>query len=108
VQAGPAQLLVLFDHGGLQAQLSGAKGRGVSGRSAADDGYVINGVWQVRAPILLMMNALVARLVNTEEAVLQGIFRALSNWNNGLCQIDDCKSRKKQCEPVSSEAEMVA
>jgi hypothetical protein len=55
-----------------------------------------------------MMNALVARLVNTEEAVLQGIFRALSNWNNGLCQIDDCKSRKKQCEPVSSEAEMVA
>ena len=52
VQAGSAQLVVFLDKGGLQAELAGANGGGVSSRAAADDGYVINGVRQFRAPIL--------------------------------------------------------
>ncbi len=52
VQAGAAQVRVFFDKRGLQAELAGANGRGVSGRSAADDGYVVDGLWQVLAPIL--------------------------------------------------------
>src|SRR5580704_1182065 len=51
VQAGPAQDGVFLDESCLQSQLSGANGRGISGRSAADDGYVINRLNQVRAPV---------------------------------------------------------
>ena len=54
VEAGAAEFVVFLDECGLQSQLSGANGRGVSGRSAADDGYVVNRLWQVRAPVLLI------------------------------------------------------
>ena len=47
----PPRYGVLLDEGGLQAQLSGANGGGVSGRAAADDGYVVNGVSQSNAPL---------------------------------------------------------
>ena len=46
VQAGAAEESVFFDECGFQALLAGANGGGVSGRSAADDGDVINGFRQ--------------------------------------------------------------
>ena len=46
VQAGAAEESVFFDERSFQALLAGANGGGVSGRSAADDGDVINGFRQ--------------------------------------------------------------
>ena len=50
VQAGAAQVGVFLDQGGLQAELAGANGRGVSGGTAADDGYVVDSVSHCGAP----------------------------------------------------------
>src|ERR1039458_5505070 len=50
MQAGATQVRIFLDEGRLQSKLPGANGRSVSRRSAADDGYVVNGLWQVRAP----------------------------------------------------------
>ena len=50
MQTGATQVRIFLDEGGLQSKLAGANGRSVSRRSAADDGYVINCLWQVRAP----------------------------------------------------------
>ena len=50
VQAGSAEVGVFLDEGGLQPKLSGANGRGVSSRPAADDGYVVNGFSHRNAP----------------------------------------------------------
>ena len=50
MQTGATQVRIFLDQGGLQSKLPGANGRGVSRRSTADDGYVINCLWQVRAP----------------------------------------------------------
>ena len=46
VQAGAAEESVFFDECGFQAVLAGADGGSVSGRSAADDGYVVNSFGQ--------------------------------------------------------------
>ena len=46
VQAGAAEERVFFDERSLKAVLAGADGGGVSGRSAADDGDVIDGFGQ--------------------------------------------------------------
>ena len=46
VQAGAAEHVVFLDEGGFQAVLAGADGCGVTSRSAADDGDVINGFRQ--------------------------------------------------------------
>ncbi len=51
MQTGAAEVWVFLDQRGLQAQLTRANGGGVSGRAAADDGYVINGVRQSSAPL---------------------------------------------------------
>ncbi len=53
VQAGAAEVRVFLDQGSLQAVLAGADGGSVSGRAAADDGYVVNGVRQRRAPLVM-------------------------------------------------------
>src|SRR5579871_1474541 len=50
MEAGSAEESVLFDECGFQAVLAGADGAGISGGPAANDGYVINGFWQSRAP----------------------------------------------------------
>ena len=50
VQAGAAEHVVLLDECGLQSILAGADGGGVAGRTAADDGNVINGFRQRSAP----------------------------------------------------------
>ncbi len=50
VKAGSAEVRVFLDEGGLQPELSGANGGGVSGRAAADDGYVVESVSQFGAP----------------------------------------------------------
>ena len=50
VQAGAAEESVFFDERGFQAVLAGADGGGVSGRAAADDGYVVNGFGQWNGP----------------------------------------------------------
>ena len=47
VQAGAAEESVFFDESGFQAVLTGANGSGVSGRTAADDGYVVDCVGKV-------------------------------------------------------------
>src|SRR5581483_11393947 len=54
VQTCAAKIRVFLDESRLQAQLAGANGGGVSGRAAADDGYVINGVRQSNAPLYRM------------------------------------------------------
>ena len=46
VQTGAAQLVVFLDEADLQAPLAATDGRGVSGRAAADDGYVVDSLWQ--------------------------------------------------------------
>ena len=50
VQAGAAEESVFFDESGLQAVLAGANRGSVSGRSAADDGYVVSGFGQRNRP----------------------------------------------------------
>src|SRR5215472_13551114 len=122
VQTGAPQLLVLLDERRLQAQLSGAKGRGVSGRSAADDGYVINCFRQVRAPVsrdeyaqhalgiafryeLEAWKNLVMSRFPSEGGPYPSrraarllpieVLRS-SDINKSDWQIDDCKSRKKR------------
>ncbi len=50
VQAGAAEESVFFDERGLQAVLAGANRGRVSGRSAADDGYVVDGFGQWSSP----------------------------------------------------------
>ena len=51
MQAGAAEESVFFDERGFQAVLAGADGGGVSGRAAADDGYVVHGVGQWNSPL---------------------------------------------------------
>ena len=46
VEAGAAEDVGGFDEGDLEAELSGANGRGIACGSAADDGYVIDSVCQ--------------------------------------------------------------
>ena len=50
VKAGSAEVGIFLDEGGLKPKLSGANGGGVSGRPAADDGYVVDCVSQCGAP----------------------------------------------------------
>src|SRR4029077_10265902 len=50
MQTGAAEKPVLFDERGLEAPLASANGGGVPGRTAADDGYVINSFRQSGAP----------------------------------------------------------
>src|SRR5262249_38868055 len=50
VKAGPAEQRVFLDEAGLQAQLTRAKGGWVSPRSSADNGNVVNSLWQGNAP----------------------------------------------------------
>src|SRR4051812_31390010 len=50
VQAGAAELVVFLDERGLQAKLAGADGGGVTGRAGANDGNVIDRLWQRSAP----------------------------------------------------------
>src|SRR5208282_4996084 len=50
VQTGAAEESVFFDERGFQAVLAGTDGGGVSGRSAADGGYVIDGFGQRNSP----------------------------------------------------------
>src|ERR1035441_10041519 len=51
MQAGAAQVGIFLDEGGLQPKLPGANRRSVSRGPAADDGYVVDCLWQVRAPV---------------------------------------------------------
>lgn len=50
VQAGAAELAFFFNQRDFQAILAGANGRRVTGRTAADDGDVIDGFSQGNAP----------------------------------------------------------
>ncbi len=50
VQACAAELVLFFDEAGLQSKLAGAESGCVSAGAAADDGYVINRLWQSSAP----------------------------------------------------------
>jgi hypothetical protein len=52
MQAGAAEESVFFDERGFQAVLAGADRGSVSGRAAADDGYVVRGVGQWSNPLL--------------------------------------------------------
>jgi hypothetical protein len=52
VQAGPTKVWVFFDQGRGKAKLAGANGGGVSSRTAADDGYVVNGVSHLGCSVL--------------------------------------------------------
>ena len=50
VQARAAELVFFFDQAGLQPKLAGAEGGRVSAGPSADNGNVINRIWQGSAP----------------------------------------------------------
>jgi len=50
VQARATELVIVFNESGLQSKLAGAERSRVSARASADDGDVINSVWQNSAP----------------------------------------------------------
>ena len=50
VEAGAAELVLFFNEAGLQTKLAGAESGRVSAGASADDGNVINSVWQNSAP----------------------------------------------------------
>jgi hypothetical protein len=50
VEACAAQLVFFFNQAGLQSELAGAESGRISAGPSADDGDVINSVWQNSAP----------------------------------------------------------
>ena len=47
MQAGTAQFGVFFNQGSLQSVLAGANGSCIAAGTGADDGYVVDSLWQV-------------------------------------------------------------
>ena len=52
VQAGAAKLVVLLNEGHFEPILAAADGGSVSARTAADDRYIVDCVWQFKLPCL--------------------------------------------------------
>jgi hypothetical protein len=50
MKAGATQLRVFFNDAGLESKLAGTEGSRVAARAGADNGNVINRVWQVMLP----------------------------------------------------------
>src|SRR4051812_10855940 len=69
VQAGAAELVVFLNEGDFQAKLAGADGGCVTGRAGANDGNVVDRLWQRSAPYWDECGVLDKQMIVVEVAI---------------------------------------